>query len=233
MAWATFSPDGSRLVVTTNDGPAVHVWDLRAIRRHLAEMGLDWDAPAYSDDDPASPALRRLASAPGRPRPAGRARRTLHRESAETLIERYTARLKNDPNDAEAYHHRAHALVNLNRLAGGDRRLHSGHPPAARRRAPPAFRGRIHANASKQLRARDRRPGGRAVREPDQPYQSGNPGQVLQQPSLGAGHGPGPASDLDPRAGAEPRAVELAPGSRCSSTRWASSSIVRAGTPRR
>ena len=54
---ATFSPDGSRLVVTTNDGPAVHVWDLRAIRKHLAGMGLDWDAPAYSDDDPANPAL--------------------------------------------------------------------------------------------------------------------------------------------------------------------------------
>ncbi len=52
--WPTFSPDGSRLVVTTNDGPAVHVWDLRAIRRHLAGMGLDWDAPAYSEDDPAS-----------------------------------------------------------------------------------------------------------------------------------------------------------------------------------
>ena len=51
---ATFSPDGSRLVVTTNDGPAVHVWDLRAIRRNLAEMGLDWDAPAYPDDDPAA-----------------------------------------------------------------------------------------------------------------------------------------------------------------------------------
>ena len=53
--WPTFSPDGSRLVVTTNDGPAVHVWDLRAIRKHLAGMGLDWDAPAYSDDDPAGP----------------------------------------------------------------------------------------------------------------------------------------------------------------------------------
>jgi hypothetical protein len=51
---ATFSPDGSRLVVTTNDPPpCVHVWDLRAIRRRLAEMGLDWDAPAYPDDDPA------------------------------------------------------------------------------------------------------------------------------------------------------------------------------------
>ena len=45
VASASFSPDGSRLVVTTNDGPAVHVWDLRAIRRHLAKMGLDWDAP--------------------------------------------------------------------------------------------------------------------------------------------------------------------------------------------
>jgi WD40 repeat protein len=54
---AAFSPDGSRLVITTNDGPAVHVWDLRAIRRQLAGIGLDWDAPAYSDDDPASPTL--------------------------------------------------------------------------------------------------------------------------------------------------------------------------------
>ena len=35
VASATFSPDGSRLVVTTNDGPAVHVWDLRAIGRQL------------------------------------------------------------------------------------------------------------------------------------------------------------------------------------------------------
>ncbi len=52
--WPTFSPDGSRLAVTTNDGPAVHVWDLRAIRRHLAGMGLDWDAPSYSDQDPAA-----------------------------------------------------------------------------------------------------------------------------------------------------------------------------------
>ena len=33
----------------------MHVWDLRAIRKHLAEMGLDWDAPAYPDDDPAGP----------------------------------------------------------------------------------------------------------------------------------------------------------------------------------
>jgi WD40 repeat protein len=54
---ASFSPDGSRLVVTTHDGPAVHVWDLRAIRKTLFKMGLDWEAPAYAQDDPADPSL--------------------------------------------------------------------------------------------------------------------------------------------------------------------------------
>ena len=52
--WAIFSPDGSRLVTTTPDGPAVHVWDLRAIRRHLAGMGLDWVAPPFPETDPAA-----------------------------------------------------------------------------------------------------------------------------------------------------------------------------------
>jgi WD40 repeat protein len=48
-----FSPDGSRLVVTTPEGPAVHIWDLRSIRRKLAGMHLDWVAPAYPAIDPA------------------------------------------------------------------------------------------------------------------------------------------------------------------------------------
>ena len=52
--WPVFSPDGSRLVVSTHDGSAAHVWNLRTIRRQLAAMGLDWDAPAYSDQDPAA-----------------------------------------------------------------------------------------------------------------------------------------------------------------------------------
>jgi WD40 repeat protein len=55
-----FSPDGSRLVVSTRDGPAVHVWDLRLIRRRLAAMGLDWDAPAYATTDLADSASPRL-----------------------------------------------------------------------------------------------------------------------------------------------------------------------------
>jgi serine/threonine protein kinase/WD40 repeat protein len=58
----TFTPDGSRLVVTTNDAPAVHVWDLRAIRERLAAMGLDWEAPAYPDLDLPVPSAPRLIS---------------------------------------------------------------------------------------------------------------------------------------------------------------------------
>ncbi len=55
--WATFTPDESRLVVNTPDGLAVHVWDLRAIRRQLRSRGLDWDAPPYPDHDPAAASL--------------------------------------------------------------------------------------------------------------------------------------------------------------------------------
>jgi eukaryotic-like serine/threonine-protein kinase len=60
--WGPFiSPDGSRLVVSTLEGPAVHVWDLRAIRKRLRTMGLDWEAPAYSENDPAAPSEPRFA----------------------------------------------------------------------------------------------------------------------------------------------------------------------------
>ncbi len=51
---ATFSPDGTRLVVTGSEPPCVHIWDLRAIRRQLAELGLDWYQPSY----PAPPPTR-------------------------------------------------------------------------------------------------------------------------------------------------------------------------------
>jgi serine/threonine protein kinase/WD40 repeat protein len=42
-----FSADGTQLVATNNDSHSVHVWDLRKIRRELAQRGLDWDLPAY------------------------------------------------------------------------------------------------------------------------------------------------------------------------------------------
>jgi len=113
---ATFSPDGSRLIVTTNEPPCAHVWDLRAIRRQLAEMGLDWDAPAYPEADAASPDLPPLP-----PLKIDYGPLTGHiehlSERPEPLIKRYSARIKQNSGDYQAYHHRAHALLQLNRLA--------------------------------------------------------------------------------------------------------------------
>jgi WD40 repeat protein len=44
-----FSPDGTRLV-TLGKGRegGIHVWDLRALRAELKELGLDWDPPEYA-----------------------------------------------------------------------------------------------------------------------------------------------------------------------------------------
>jgi Tfp pilus assembly protein PilF len=110
----TFSPDGARLVVITSEGPAVHVWDLRAIRRHLAGMGLDWDAPPYPDHDSADPSAPPLTLDPIDLGPLKHVLETTG-EPPESIVERTTARLKADPNDAEARHQRGHALRSLRR----------------------------------------------------------------------------------------------------------------------
>jgi tetratricopeptide (TPR) repeat protein len=124
--WATFSPDGSRLVVATNDrpAPAVHVWDLQAICRRLAEMGLDWEAPPL-------PALETsTVGAEDRPTlkvdvdfgPLKRYRQQYqsHLEQyavpAEELVTRYTERLRAHPDDPDSLHQRGHALLRLNRF---------------------------------------------------------------------------------------------------------------------
>ena len=111
---ATFSSDGSRLVVTTNEPPCAHVWDLRVIRRQLAEMGLNWDAPAFPEGDAASPDLPPLPPLKVDYGPLTADLEHLS-ERPEPLVERYSARIKQNPNDFDAYHHRAHALFQLNR----------------------------------------------------------------------------------------------------------------------
>jgi tetratricopeptide (TPR) repeat protein len=110
-----FSPDGSRLVLVTNDGPAAHVWDLRAIRKQLADRGLDWDAPAYPEADPADPSAPPLPAAQVDYGPlAGHLEH--FSEAPEALVRRHTERLRADSRDAEAYHHRAHAMRDLRRI---------------------------------------------------------------------------------------------------------------------
>jgi WD40 repeat protein len=49
-----FTPDGARLVGTSRDGRAIHVWDLGLIRTQLAAMRLDWDAPTFHNPYDAS-----------------------------------------------------------------------------------------------------------------------------------------------------------------------------------
>jgi tetratricopeptide (TPR) repeat protein len=122
--WATFSPDGSRLVVTTNEGPAVHVWDLRAIRRRLAEMGLDWDAPPLpgpetSTGDAEDRSALKVDVDFGPLKRFGQQYQS-HLEQyavpAEELVTRYTERLRAHPGDPGSLHQRGHALSRLNRL---------------------------------------------------------------------------------------------------------------------
>jgi serine/threonine protein kinase/WD40 repeat protein len=44
-----FTPDGTRLIAVGVDTQALHVWDLRRIRKELVRLGLDWDAPPYPE----------------------------------------------------------------------------------------------------------------------------------------------------------------------------------------
>jgi WD40 repeat protein len=42
-----FTPDGAQLFTQGSETRAIHIFDLRAIRLQLAELGLDWDLPPY------------------------------------------------------------------------------------------------------------------------------------------------------------------------------------------
>jgi WD40 repeat protein len=44
--WLGFTPDAAKLVCISNDGPSIHIWDLRLIRTHLANLGLDLGLPS-------------------------------------------------------------------------------------------------------------------------------------------------------------------------------------------
>jgi WD40 repeat protein len=58
VTWIHFSPDGTQLLTSGGgDGAWIRAWDLRALRRQLAERGFDWDLPPYppAGDDHAPP----------------------------------------------------------------------------------------------------------------------------------------------------------------------------------
>ena len=105
----SFSPDGTKLVVSTDRNTA-HVWDLRRVRDQLATMGLDWDAPAYSaaneHDGPPPPRAVRVV---------GEVRENQARRAGE--LAEMDRRLAADPNDADALIHRGWLRLNLSKPA--------------------------------------------------------------------------------------------------------------------
>ena len=50
-----FTPDGARLISYGEETGALHIFDLRAIRKQLAEIELDWDFPPLPPVTESSP----------------------------------------------------------------------------------------------------------------------------------------------------------------------------------
>jgi tetratricopeptide (TPR) repeat protein/serine/threonine protein kinase/WD40 repeat protein len=99
---AAFTPDGTKLIVTGRDG--LHIWDLRAIRRELARLGLDWGAPAYppleeKNNQPSLEAVVDVGSLAG----------------PEMVIAKYSVAVALLPLNPEAYLHRGRAWCALQR----------------------------------------------------------------------------------------------------------------------
>jgi WD40 repeat protein/Tfp pilus assembly protein PilF len=106
--WLIFSPDGTQLAESA--GHVICVWDLRAMREQLAEMGLDWEVPpfpAIATDAPSAPLQVKVDLGHlGKPQLPSNA-------SPKLRVEFYTSALELDPENVEAYQRRAHAYDDL------------------------------------------------------------------------------------------------------------------------
>jgi serine/threonine protein kinase/WD40 repeat protein len=106
--WLGFTPDGSQLVAIASYSSAIHVWDLRAIRRHLAAMGLDWESPPY----PEAPAMEAPRSVVVELPPAGlKSAEDEATEKARRVIETRRLALASRPDSADANNQLAWAIL--------------------------------------------------------------------------------------------------------------------------
>jgi serine/threonine protein kinase/WD40 repeat protein len=99
----TLTPDGSKLIWCSQVMHSIHVWDLRLIRKQLADMGLDWDAPPYPKAEPPGslPLQVTVDAGPGSLDPS-------------TVVALASLRLGRNPLDFEAYLERGKAFGRLN-----------------------------------------------------------------------------------------------------------------------
>ncbi len=133
-----FSPDGTKLVASTNQ-KTVLVWDLRRIRDQLAPMGLDWDAPPY----PTAPDCERRpwSACPRRGRcgSIGEVIEPQARRAAE--LAEMNRRLAAKPDDAEALIHRGWLFTQQKKWPEAIADLERGSHAAARRHRRPVPAG--------------------------------------------------------------------------------------------
>jgi serine/threonine protein kinase/WD40 repeat protein len=107
--WQGFTPDGTQLVVVARYASAIHIWDLRAIRKRLKDMNLDWDWPEFPPS-----ATGHLAAdlATIEVLPAHRASLTrTHEQRAEQEIERCQHQIEAHPDSAGACNELAWAYL--------------------------------------------------------------------------------------------------------------------------
>jgi WD40 repeat protein len=116
-AGSRFSPDGAWLAVSTGNH-TIHMWDLRAIRRGLAALDLDWELPAYPPVRGQEVKLMRVelsaevaAYLSGRSYLRGQAQAQAHEWLS--AVESFTKVIEREPSRSDVYYHRALAHAEL------------------------------------------------------------------------------------------------------------------------
>ena len=110
---ACFTPDGAQLITRGSETQAIHIFDLRAIRRQLAEMGLDWNLLPYPPVDNKKVAPLRVIVDPGKPAPAPKPPEQSATDKLRQEVEKQSQAIAKNPKDAEAYYQRGRLHVRL------------------------------------------------------------------------------------------------------------------------
>jgi WD40 repeat protein len=92
-----FTPDGTGLIATGADQKTLHVWDLRAIRRQLKQMDLDWEWPEFGPAEPKAQAAK-----PVKVELITGDLRLTREQKARQAIDHYRHEVKVRPDDANA-----------------------------------------------------------------------------------------------------------------------------------
>jgi tetratricopeptide (TPR) repeat protein len=109
--WQGFTPDATQLVVLAGHTRAIHIWDLRAIRKRLKDMNLDWEWPEYPLPQTGETTGAPLTIQTALENPAGGS--STPEEKARNVIERGKRLVERNPDSALACNDLAWAYVTV------------------------------------------------------------------------------------------------------------------------